>query len=195
MADILCFTGHKALFGPQGTGGIIVNRQLDFKLVKTGGSGTNSFGACQGMEMPEIFEAGTHNAHGLAGLQRGVEYINNKGLSAIEEITSRLLKAFLDGVKNIQGIIIYGDNNAGSQPRIPIAVINIGSMASGDVALNLWESRQIAVRSGSHCAPLVHKFFKTEAQGMVRFSFSTFNTMEEVAIAVEELKKIAERRS
>ena len=191
MADILCFTGHKSLFGPQGTGGIIVNRQLDFRLVKTGGTGTNSFDARQPMEMPEIFEAGTQNAHGLAALRCGVAYVNQKGTAAIEAHTNRLLQAFLDGVSDIPGISIYGPERNAAGPRLPIIALNVGSLPAGDVALQLWENYQIVTRAGSHCAPLVHRFFKTEAQGMVRFSFSVFNTAEEIDITVKALGEIA----
>ena len=187
MADILCFTGHKALFGPQGTGGIIVNRQLPFRFVKTGGSGDNSFDIFQSAEMPDIFEAGTANAHGLAGLCQGVAYINRTGLSYIGAFTNRLLLEFLDGVKGIPGIHLYG----GGKQSLPVVALNIGLMPANNAALQLWENWQIATRSGSHCAPLAHRFYKTEAQGMVRFSFSVFNTSEEIAVAVKALKTIA----
>ena len=193
MADVLCFTGHKALFGPQGTGGIIVNRQIDFKLVKTGGSGSNSFDKHQSLEMPDIFEAGTLNAHGLAGLCQGAAYINRTGIAAVESCKKNLLCDFLDGVDNIPGIRLYGAGRSCRGPRLPIASLNITSLPAGDVALQLWENRQIATRAGSHCAPLVHKHFKTEAQGMVRFSFSVFNTPEEIAIAVKALGEIARK--
>ena len=191
MADILCFTGHKALFGPQGTGGIIVNRRFDFRLVKTGGTGTNSFEAHQSMEMPEIFEAGTQNAHGLAALRCGVEYVNQTGLSAIKAHSDLLLQAFLDGVRDIPGICVYGEEKTG--PRLPIVALNAGSLSAGDVALQLWENSQIVTRAGSHCAPLVHKFFKTETQGMVRFSFNAFNTAGEIGIALKALGEIARK--
>ena len=187
MADVLCFTGHKALFGPQGTGGIIVNRQLPFQLVKTGGSGSGSFETSQPMEMPDIFEAGTANAHGLAGLCQGAAFINRTGLSSVEAFTNRLLQEFLDGVNRIPGVRLYG----GGKQRLPVAALNIGSMPANSVALQLWENRQIATRSGSHCAPLAHKFYKTETQGMVRFSFSFFNTSEEITVALNALKTIA----
>jgi len=191
MADILCFTGHKMLFGPQGTGGIIVNRQPGFKLVKTGGSGSRSFDAQQSLEMPEIFEAGTPNTHGLAGLCQGTAFINRTGIAALEARKDRLLQEFLSAVSEIPVIRLYSAGTSCPGPQLPIIALNIGAMPADELALQLWEKWQIATRAGSHCAPLAHKHFKTEAQGMVRFSFSTFNTSEEIALAVQALNEIA----
>lgn len=191
MADILCFTGHKALFGPQGTGGVITNMKSGFNLVKTGGSGSNSFALNQSLEMPDIFEAGTHNAHGLAGLQKGVEYINRLGVDTIAEKENYLIRIFLRGISDIPSVRLYGPGfNAGGK-RLPIAALNIGDLPAEDVAYQLWEKWRIATRAGSHCAPLVHKHFKTQEQGMVRFSFSVFNTQEEIYLAISALHEVA----
>lgn len=191
MADVLCFTGHKALFGPQGTGGIIVNRPLDFKLVKTGGSGSDSFSRHQRLAMPDLFEAGTMNASGLAGLRQGVAYVNEMGIDAIRRQEHRLLSAFLAGVVEIPGVRLYGPTQNGSPTALPIVALNMGDLPADDVALQLWERWRIATRTGSHCAPLVHRHFGTENQGMVRFSFGLFNTLDEINTALAALKQIA----
>lgn len=193
MADVLCFTGHKALFGPQGTGGIIVNRLLDFKLVKTGGSGSDSFGRHQPLAMPDLFEAGTMNAPGLAGLRQGVAYVNRMGIDSIRQQEHRLLSAFLAGVAEIPGVRLYGVQH-GSHTALPIVALNIGDLPADDLALQLWERWRIATRAGSHCAPLAHRHFGTERQGMARFSFSLFNTLEEINVALAALEQIATQR-
>ncbi len=193
MADVLCFTGHKALFGPQGTGGIIVSRPLDFKLVKTGGSGGNSFDRHQPLAMPDLFEAGTSNAPGLAGLRQGVAYVNREGVDSIERQERRLLSAFLAGASAIPGIRLYGASNGGSA-ALPVVALNLAAIPAEDTALQLWERWRIATRAGSHCAPLAHRHFGTEKQGMVRFSFSLFNTLDEINTALAALAELAALR-
>jgi len=193
MADILCFTGHKALMGPQGTGGIIVNRHMDFKLVKTGGSGSDTYNKHQPLSMPDIFEAGTLNAHGIAGLKEGISYINRIGIEMIESHESALRKRFLDSVSQIPGIRLYGAGSGRSKKALPIVSLNIGDLSSEDLAMRLWEGWRIATRPGSHCAPLVHAHFKTEEQGMVRFSFGVYNTADEVDYAIKALTDIAKQ--
>jgi cysteine desulfurase family protein len=178
MADIFCFTGHKGLFGPQGTGGIIVNGRHDFNIVKSGGAGVNSFDTFHLKVMPDIFETGTLNGHGIYGLQKGVRFINETGVNAIHEKEARLLKIFYDGIKNIERIIIYGDFS--TEKRLPIISFNVAGLTSSELAERLWTDHCIATRAGSHCAPLLHKRFGTVDVGMVRISFSYFNTEAEV---------------
>ena len=190
MADIFCFTGHKGLYGPQGTGGIIVNGKKDFNITKTGGAGVNSFDKYQSKNTPDIFEAGTLNSHGIYGLQKGVRFINETGIDEIHSKTMRLLNLFHDGIKNIQNIKIYGDFTTGS--RLPVISLNIDGLSSSELAQQLWEHHSIATRAGSHCAPLLHKRFGTEQTGMVRFSFSCYNTENEIEKAINAIKNIAQ---
>jgi selenocysteine lyase/cysteine desulfurase len=190
MADIFCFTGHKGLFGPQGTGGVIVNGSYDFNVVKTGGAGVNSFDRFQSVDMPDIFETGTMNCHGIYGLQKGVRFINETGVEAIHAKESGLLNMFYDGVKGLDRVRIYGDFQAAD--RLHIISLNIDGMSSSEFAERLWEGYGIATRAGSHCAPLLHKRFGTVDMGMVRFSFSYFNTAEEIMKGVSAVKDIAE---
>jgi len=190
MADVLCFTGHKGLFGPQGTGGIIVNGRLPFEIVKTGGAGVHSFERFQDKDMPDLFEAGTLNSHSLYGLQKGVEFILNTGMDEIHSKENRLTQLFVDGIKEIKDLRLYGDFSG--RDRLPVVSLNMGRIPADHLAGLLWEKYGIATRAGSHCAPLLHQRFGTVETGMVRFSFSYFNTEEEIEIGCRALKTIAE---
>ncbi len=188
MADIICFTGHKSLMGPQGTGGIIVKEDRTFEVVKTGGAGTDSFERFQNQHVPDVFECGTQNSHGLYGLLKGVEYILRQGIDQINERESRLVSRFYQGIRDLDQVTLYGDF---TRPRLPVVSLTVEGMDSSDLALMLWEDYQIATRAGAHCAPLIHQHFKTRAQGMVRFSFSSFNTEDEIDRGIEALRRIA----
>ena len=192
MADVFCFTGHKGLYGPQGTGGIILSNKIDFDIVKTGGAGVNSFDRLQPKEMPDLFEVGTLNSHSIYGLQKGVEFIKRMGINHIHEKEMRLSKIFYDKLKSLKGVKFYGDFSGND--RLPIVSINIEGFTSSELALILWEKYGIATRAGSHCAPLLHKRFNTVDLGMVRFSFSYFNNEEEIEIATSALENIIKSR-
>lgn len=190
MADIFCFTGHKGLFGPQGTGGIIVSGGYDFSITKTGGAGVSSFDMFQQKCMPDIFEVGTLNSHGIYGLQKGVRYINEVGVGKIHEKETRLMRLFYDSIKGVERVKIYGDFS--EKDRLPIISLNVDGLTSSELAERLWVDYSIATRAGSHCAPLLHKHFGTVDMGMVRFSFSHFNTEDEIekgVYAIEEITK------
>ena len=188
MADIFCFTGHKGLFGPQGTGGVITNGKFNFSVVKTGGAGVNSFDMFQLKEMPDIFETGTLNGHGIYGLQKGVRFINETGTDVIRAKEKRLLGMFYDGIKNHDRVKVYGDFSA--EERLPIVSMNIDGLTSSELAERLWKNHGIATRAGSHCAPLLHKRFGTDTLGMTRFSFSYFNSEDEIREGISAIKDI-----
>lgn len=185
--DILCFTGHKGLMGPQGTGGICLRKGISIRPLVTGGSGIRTFDRKHPSVMPEALEAGTLNGHGICGLKAGVEYIRETGTEVIFQKEKALARAFYEKVCEIPGIRLYGDFS--DTRRMPIVSLNLGTEDSGRVSDWLAVRANICTRSGGHCAPLMHRVFGTEDQGMVRFSFSSFNTMEEVAMAAEALKK------
>nr|WP_319216381.1 aminotransferase class V-fold PLP-dependent enzyme [uncultured Trichococcus sp.] len=190
--DVLCFTGHKGLYGPQGTGGICLGEKtLAFMPVFTGGSGFHSFDKRYPTAMPILFEAGTQNVHGLAGLSAGVDYIQQKGLAEISRHLQELTFRFHEQIKNIPGIILYG-SFAENVERAPVVSLNLEGWSSGDLSDALFMDYAIAVRPGAHCAPLIHQAFGTEKNGMVRFSFSSFNTVEEIDYAAKALKNLAE---
>ncbi len=190
-ADVLCFTGHKALFGPQGTGGMAIREGVKIRPLKTGGTGVQTFSKTQPEELPTALEAGTLNGHSLAGLKAAVEWIEKEGIGAIEEREAMLARRFYDGIRELKGLTFYGDYEA--KQRCPIVTLNIGDANSGEVSDVLMEEFGIAVRSGGHCAPLMHEAFGTVNQGAVRFSFSYFNTEEEADMAAKAVKKIVEQ--
>lgn len=188
--DILCFTGHKGLFGPQGTGGLYVREGLTLSPLKSGGSGIHSFDRQHPTDMPTALEAGTLNGHGIAGLNAGLDYILSTGVKNIHAKEISLARRFVNGISDISGLKLYGDIDA--PLRTPIISLNIGNMSSASVSDILWEDYEICVRAGAHCAPLMHKTFGTEKQGAVRFSFSCFNTEAEIDTAIQAMHEIAE---
>ena len=188
--DILCFTGHKGLFGPQGTGGLYVREGLTLSHLKSGGSGIHSFDRQHPTDMPTALEAGTLNGHGIAGLNAGLDYILSTGVKNIHAKEISLARRFVNGISDISDLKLYGDIDA--PLRTPIISLNIGNMSSASVSDILWEDYEICVRAGAHCAPLMHKTFGTEKQGAVRFSFSCFNTEAEIDTAIQAMHEIAE---
>lgn len=188
--DILCFTGHKGLFGPQGTGGLYVREGLTLLPLKSGGSGIHSFDRQHPTDMPTALEAGTLNGHGIAGLNAGLDYILSTGVKNIHAKEISLARRFVNGISDISDLKLYGDIDA--PLRTPIISLNIGNMSSASVSDILWEDYEICVRAGAHCAPLMHKTFGTEKQGAVRFSFSCFNTEAEIDTAIRAMHEIAE---
>lgn len=185
--DILCFTGHKSLLGPQGTGGIYVKDGIEITPLKSGGTGILTYEKQQPSKMPTHLEAGTLNGHGIAGLNAGIEFINKTGIDIIRKKEEELMWRFYNGIKNLPNIKIYGDFH--TNDRCPIVTINIGEFDSGDVAEELL-AQGVSTRAGGHCAPLIHEALGTVNQGAVRFSFSYFNTFEEVDEVIKILKNI-----
>lgn len=187
--SVLCFTGHKGLMGPQGTGGLYVREGIEAAPLKTGGSGIHSFDRNHPSQMPTALEAGTLNGHGIAGLRAALAYIRTVGIEAIYQREQKLAGQFYRGVKDIPGVTLYGDYEA--EKRAGIVSLNILDLDSSLVSDWLWEDYEICVRSGAHCAPLMHQALGTVRQGIVRFSFSHVNTEEEVELAVRAVRELA----
>jgi len=190
--DVLCFTGHKSMLGPQGTGALCVREEVYIRPFMVGGSGTHSYDEFQPDKMPTRLEAGTLNSHGIAGLHASIDYLlKNK----IEDLTKRALdlsRKFYDGVSKFSEVKVYGDFE--TDLRAPIVSLNILDMDSSEVSSILYEEYKISTRPGAHCAPLIHKALGTVEQGMVRFSFSHSNTFDEVELAIKTIKKIIDDR-
>lgn len=187
--DVLCFTGHKSLFGPQGTGGLCVADGVDIPPFVEGGSGVHSYDERHPRFMPEALEAGTVNAHGLAGLAAGVAFLQDVGVEQVHAHVSRLADVFEAGARDVPGVRILGGR--GGVDRSGIVALNVGDADSAQVADRLAQEFDICVRAGAHCAPLMHTALGTEEQGAVRFSFSWFNTEAEVEAAVRALASVA----
>ena len=188
--DVVCFTGHKGLMGPQGTGGLAVAEGIDVAPWAMGGTGVHSFNALQPLEWPTRLEAGTLNGHGIAGLSAGLDFIEAQGgVEAIAAHERALADRFLAGVREIPGIALYG---AFDQPvRSAIVSLNVGDIDSAEISDALMQGWGIATRPGAHCAPLMHRALGTERQGVVRFSFGYFNTEEEVDTAIDAFRDLA----
>ncbi len=183
--DVLCFTGHKSLLGPQGTGGICVRKGIQIRPLKSGGSGILTYSKKHPDQMPTALEAGTLNGHGIAGLHAAVEFLKRTGLEQIRQKERSLLQRFYEGIKDLPDIKIYGDFS--SFDRCAILALNIADYDSSEVADELAQDYGICTRPGAHCAPLMHESLGTVSQGAVRFSFSYFNTEEEIDSAIKAL--------
>ena len=186
--DVLCFTGHKGLMGPQGTGGICVKEGIEIRPFKVGGSGVQSYSRTHPAEYPTRLEAGTLNGHGIAGLGAAAKFISETGVENIHaKERSRMLR-FYEGVKDIEGVTVYGDF---TKDKTAIVALNIRDYESGEVSYELSQGYGIATRPGAHCAPRMHKALGTAEVGAVRFSFSFYNTEEEIDEAVRAVAELA----
>ncbi|WP_330371839.1 aminotransferase class V-fold PLP-dependent enzyme [Lacrimispora aerotolerans] len=183
----LCFSGHKSLYGPQGTGCICVKPEFSISPLYTGGSGSNTYSKTGPEEMPERLEAGTQNCHGIAGLLAGVRYVSDKRELFLNQALE-LANYFVTELKKMPSITVYGDFNSVS--RTPVVSINAADIGSSELAYELNERYDISVRAGAHCAPLMHEALGTKDKGAVRFSFSHMNTLEEVEFAIKALREL-----
>lgn len=195
MADMgismLCFTGHKSMMGPQGTGGLLINGDVEVEPFKVGGTGVQSFLTEQPREYPTRLEAGTLNGHGIAGLSAAVDFIRQTGIDAIRAHEIALARRFYEAVSAVPGVVTYGDFT--TWERCPVVALNIGGADSALVCDALSCDYGIATRAGAHCAPLMHRSLHTETQGAVRFSFGYFNTDADVEAAIRAVKELADR--
>lgn len=186
--DVLCFTGHKGLMGPQGTGGICVKEGIEIRPFKVGGSGVQSYSRTHPAEYPTRLEAGTLNGHGIAGLGAAAKFISATGVENIHAKERSLMLRFYEGVKDIEGVTVYGDF---TKDKTAIVALNIRDYESGEVSYELSQGYGIATRPGAHCAPRMHKALGTAEVGAVRFSFSFYNTEEEIDEAVRAVAELA----
>ena len=186
--DVLCFTGHKGLIPPPGTGGICVKEGIEIRPFKVGGSGVQSYSRTHPAEYPTRLEAGTLNGHGIAGLGAAAKFISETGVENIHAKERSLMLRFYEGVKNIEGVTVYGDF---TKDKTAIVALNIRDYESGEVSYELSQGYGIATRPGAHCAPRMHKALGTAEVGAVRFSFSFYNTEEEIDEAVRAVAELA----
>ena len=192
--DLLAFSGHKSLFGPQGTGGLYIRKGLEKQIgpLMVGGTGSRSEYESQPDFMPDRYESGTLNTAGLAGLGAGVEYILERGIYDIHTRESMLTQHFLDGLQSINGIHIHGPGDASRQ--ISVVSFNLDGMTPSEVSFALDEQFGIMSRPGLHCAPTAHRTIGTFPRGTVRFSFGYFNTEEEIGLALDALSCLCNYR-
>ncbi len=187
--DFLAAPGHKGLLGPQGTGILLINNDIELKQLKEGGTGSQSSSFEQPKFYPDKLEAGTHNLPGIAGLNSGVKYILSKGTKSIYSHEKYLLDIFIKELRKNPKITIYGPESI--DYRIGVVPVNIEGLDSSEAANILDAEYNIAVRPGLHCAPLAHKAIGTEKLGAVRFSVGPFNKKSDIMAAVKALNEIA----
>ncbi len=187
----LCFTGHKGLLGPQGTGGIVWRPDFAQKCrpLVEGGTGSRSHEERQPEMLPDKFESGTPNLPGLAGLRAALVWLEEEGIEAVRLREERLGSRLLDGLKALPGVTLYG--LAGMEGRLPVFALNLKSLDNGTLAGELAERWGIETRPGLHCAPLAHRTVGSFPEGALRLSPGCFNAEEEIDLCLEALKKLA----
>jgi cysteine desulfurase family protein len=191
--DVVAFTGHKSLLGPTGIGGLYVREGVEIRHTRAGGTGVRSAQRTHLDEYPYRLEYGTPNTLGIAGLQAGLSWIETRGLSSIHEHEMKLTTRLRDGLKEIDGVILYLQEDLAG--HISILLFNVDGLDASDTATMLDVDHNIACRSGLHCAPLVHEQLGTDKiHGAVRFGVGPFNTEEEIDSAVEAVRQITEFR-
>ncbi len=191
-AAAICFTGHKGLFGPQGTGGIIWCPEFAEMCspLYEGGTGSVSHEEYQPSQMPDKFEAGTPNLPGITGLLASLEWIENEGMDKIRKHEEHLGAILEEGLKNIHGLKIIGPS--GDDPRLPVYSVNIKGKDNAMVARDLSDIYGIETRPGLHCAPLAHRTLGTFPEGALRISPGYFNTEEDIVLIVRALSELSE---
>lgn len=188
----LAFTGHKELFGPQGTGGLYIAPGWEMEPLLHGGTGSRSESSIQPDFLPDRFESGTMNAVGLAGLRAGVEFLQGKSIAEIRRHEEELTRHLIEGILRLPGAALYGPLEW--EKRIGLVSFNLEGFTSSEVASRLDEAYGICVRSGLHCAPLAHRTMGTLENGVVRASFSYMNSLEQVENILHALGELANSR-
>lgn len=189
--DILAFTGHKALYGPPGTGGMILSERAarEIKPVIQGGTGSSSASQLQPEMMPEKFESGTHNTPGIAGLGAGVKFVLDIGLENIRRHEQALLEQLVAGLREIPFVTIYYSGN--TEEQVPTISITIENLDMGEASILLDERYGIMTRSGIHCAPISHQTIGTFPLGTIRLSIGYFNTPADISYTVQAITELA----
>ncbi|MCL0102407.1 aminotransferase class V-fold PLP-dependent enzyme [Dehalococcoidia bacterium] len=189
--DLLAFTGHKSLYGPQGTGGLYIRQGVEdvVEPLMRGGTGSRSDSEHQPDFLPDKYESGTPNTVGLAGLGAGVQFVLSQGVDALREKEEKVMYLLIEGLGAIPGVTLYGSGDAREQ--VAVLSFNIAGIASSEVAMRLEEEYDILCRPGLQCAPIAHKTLGTFPGGTVRVSPGYFTTEDEVDIVLRAVCNIA----
>ncbi|MGQ9467446.1 MAG: aminotransferase class V-fold PLP-dependent enzyme [Anaerolineae bacterium] len=190
--DLLAFTGHKSLYGPMGTGGLIIGERVplgEFRPLLRGGTGSRSEREEQPDFLPDMCESGTPNGVGLAGLEAGVRWVLEQGVEAIRAHEMALTQRLIEGLSAIPGVTVYGTRDPERQTAV--VSFNIAGMEPSEVGMRLDEEYGIMCRVGLHCAPAAHRTIGTFPAGTVRFALGAFNTPEEVDAALRAVARLA----
>lgn len=191
--NALAFTGHKGLLGPQGVGGFIIDDEFNevCSPIIVGGTGSLSSDILQPNFLPDKFESGTSNAPGIAGLLAGLKFIKNEGINTIKEHEDYLTQKFIDGILNIETMILYG--NSSTENRTSTISVNSSIIDNSELGFILDSEFNIITRTGLHCAPLAHKTIQTYPNGTLRFSFGYFNDEKDVDYILNSINRIIKR--
>jgi cysteine desulfurase/selenocysteine lyase len=192
--DLLAFTGHKALLGPTGTGGLVVGERVEVSPWREGGTGGDSSSPVQPSELPHRLEGGTPNVFGIAGLREGVRLLLDRGVPTVLSHERMLMREFYQALKAPDLLSWYGADRAiaerKGEGRVGLVGINTAGLSPAELATILDERFDIAVRAGLHCAPYAHKHLGTFPQGIVRFSVGILTTVDDVQQAAAALDDI-----
>ena len=190
--DLLAFTGHKSLYGPQGTGGLVIGervREKEMIPLRQGGTGSRSEFEDQPDFLPDRFESGTPNGVGIAGLLAGLQFIKEKGIENLRRQEIESIKILTDGLRKVPGVKLYGPENGAD--RIATISFTMEGLSPSEIALRLDREFGVLCRPGLHCSPSAHRTIRTFPEGTVRFSLGAFNTPEEIETALRAISIIA----
>lgn len=193
--DLLAFTGHKSLLGPTGTGGLVIGDRVDvsrLRPLKRGGTGSKSEHEEQPTVLPDIYESGTLNVMGIAGLDAGIKWVLEQGVESIQRSHQQLSRFMLDGLCNIKGVTVYGTRDANLQ--VDTISFTMDGLSPAEVGFILDDEFDVLCRIGLHCAPAAHKTIGTFPEGTVRFAPGIFTTEQELAKAIDAVRQISQRR-
>ena len=186
--DILAFTGHKSLLGPMGTGGLIINTDIDIKPLKAGGTGGDSAYEYQPDYYPNHLETGTSNVSGIAGLREAIKFLNKEGIENIHNKEKELTKYALEKLETVKDIEIYGPKDC--EKMLSVISFNIKDKRPEDVGSILDQKYDIMLRAGLHCAPTAHSVIGTKEGGTLRIGLGYFNEKEDIDKLVEALNNL-----
>ena len=186
--DILAFTGHKSLLGPMGTGGLIINTDIDIKPLKAGGTGGDSAYDYQPDYYPNHLETGTSNVSGIAGLRAAIKFLNREGIDNIHNKEKELTKYALQRLETVKDIEVYGPKDC--EKILSVISFNIKNKRPEDISTILDQKYDIMLRAGLHCAPTAHSVINTKDRGSLRIGIGYFNTKDDIDKLVEALNNL-----
>jgi cysteine desulfurase family protein len=190
--DLLAFSGHKGLLGPPGTGVLYIGNRVNLDSLREGGTGSYSEEEEQPVILPDRYESGTLNSVGISGLGAGLKYIRNEGLEKIRTREQSLTDTLIEGLSKIPGIVLYISKNRLKQA--PVISFTIKGYEPGEVGTILDQTFDIKVRTGLHCAPMMHKTIGTFPLGTIRLSPGYFNTLEEIEMTIKAIERVSRSR-
>lgn len=190
--DYMCAPGHKGLYGPMGTGLLLINSDRCPESLIQGGTGSLSSDRRQPAILPDRYESGTPNLPGIAGLGEGIRFVMQNGVENLRARELRLTQQLYEGLANIGNVILY-TRPPQADSHVPVLSFNLKERDSEEIAAQLNDRYQIAVRAGLHCAPLAHEHYGTEENGTVRVVASAFTNRAQIQLFINSIYKISKK--